>query len=280
MFQRLFLKANLDDEIFIELPELFDVVNNDINRSHVLKLKKAVYGLPQAPRSWYKAADNAIRQLGYEPIPSEPCIYKLPNKLSFLALYVDDMVLASQDTAEITRVTVYLQTTFSITVSARLQSFLGLHIERNQFTGETTISQKTKIAELQHRALAYLGTRATANAIEKMRLSAIYPFKTNTQLQAKPERGLPAEKAQREQLSAVEHSLYRSLVGSIMHIANASRPDIAFAASVFARFLSSPRRTHLHAVMHCILYMFNTIDKIISYSRLRRLLLRQLKGHQ
>lgn len=262
-----FLKANLEDEIFIELPELFDVVHNDIDTSQVLKLKKAVYGLPQSPRSWYKAADKAIRQLGYLPIPSEPCIYKLDNRLSFLALYVDDMVLAAEQDEEVERVTAYLKSVFNITVCSNLQSFLGLHIERNPLTGTTTISQKAKISDLNQRAIAYLSTRATVIAVERMRASAVYPFKSSTQLHANPERGLPPSKAQREQLSAQEHSLYRSLVGSLMHIANASRPDISFASSVFARFLSLPKRTHLHAVIHCIFYLSNNADKVISYSR-------------
>lgn len=262
-----FLKANLEDEIFIELPELFDVVHNDIDTTQVLKLKKAVYGLPQSPRSWCKAADKAIRQLGYLPIPSEPCIYKLDNRLSFLALYVDDMVLAAKQDEEVERVTAYLKSVFTITVCSNLQSFLGLHIERTPLPGTTTISQKAKICDINQRAIAYLSTRATVIAVERMRASAVYPFKTSTQLHANPERGLPPSKAQREQLSAQEHSLYRSLVESLMHIANASRPDISFASSVFARFLSLPKRTHLHAEIHCIFYLSNNADKVISYSR-------------
>eukprot|EP00974_Lingulodinium_polyedra_P100145 9700661-Lingulodinium_polyedra.AAC.1 len=38
-------------------------------------LQKAVYGLPEAPRYWWKRIHSDFTRLGFEPLVSEPCLY-------------------------------------------------------------------------------------------------------------------------------------------------------------------------------------------------------------
>src|SRR5262249_8687128 len=63
----------------------------------VLKLVKALYGLKQAPREWNRTIDAFLRQLGYNPLRSDTCVYikhSQTNQLIILCLYVDDTVIA------------------------------------------------------------------------------------------------------------------------------------------------------------------------------------------
>ena len=47
------------------------------NQEHmVCKLKRSIYGLKQASRSWNIIFDQAIKSFGFEPNLDEPYVYK------------------------------------------------------------------------------------------------------------------------------------------------------------------------------------------------------------
>jgi hypothetical protein len=53
-----FLNGELEEEVYIEQPEGFQLLEN-INC--VCKLKKALYDLKQAPRAWYSRLDKYLQ---------------------------------------------------------------------------------------------------------------------------------------------------------------------------------------------------------------------------
>ena len=57
-----FLPGSLKEEVYLEQPEGFEVQDR---RTHVCRLKKALYGLMQAPRAWYKRIDSYLMKLGF-----------------------------------------------------------------------------------------------------------------------------------------------------------------------------------------------------------------------
>ncbi|XP_075096180.1 secreted RxLR effector protein 161-like [Nicotiana tabacum] len=59
---------------------------------------------------------------------------------------------------------------------------------------------------------------------------------------------------------------YLSTIGALMYLANNTRPDIAFAVSLLARFSSSPTRRHCNGVKHIFRYLRGTIDMRLFYS--------------
>ena len=61
--------------------------------------KKSIYGLKQASRQWYLKFDNTIRKFGFKANIEDNCVYaKFKNaKFIFLVLYVDDILLKSND---------------------------------------------------------------------------------------------------------------------------------------------------------------------------------------
>ena len=65
------------------------------NANKVCKLKRSIYGLVQASRSWNKRFDEVIKAFGFIQVVGESCIYKKVSgsSVAFLILYVDDILL-------------------------------------------------------------------------------------------------------------------------------------------------------------------------------------------
>ena len=57
-----FLNGVVEEEVYLEQPQGFEV---KYKRTHVCKLKKAMYGLTQDPRAWYGRIDSFLMSLGF-----------------------------------------------------------------------------------------------------------------------------------------------------------------------------------------------------------------------
>ena len=68
-----FLNSNLDEEIYMLQPEGFIAKNQE---HMVCKLKRSIYELKQASRSWNIRFDQAIKSFSFELKLDEPCVYK------------------------------------------------------------------------------------------------------------------------------------------------------------------------------------------------------------
>ena len=81
----------------------------------VCKLQKSIYGLKQASRSW-KRFDQAVKSFGFFQNLDEPCVYKRikGDKLVFLILYVDDILLVRNDVGVLTSVKEWLAKQFDM----------------------------------------------------------------------------------------------------------------------------------------------------------------------
>ena len=58
---------------------------------------------------------------------------------------------------------------------------------------------------------------------------------------------------------------YINAVGALMYLATATRPDIANAVSILARFSSNPGLQHWQAVKHLFRYLKGTMDLQLTY---------------
>ena len=75
----------------------------------VCKLKRSIYGLKQASRSWSIKFDQAIKSFGFEQNLDEPFVYKRhqDNVVMFL-VHVDDILLIGNDVGVMSSVKVWL----------------------------------------------------------------------------------------------------------------------------------------------------------------------------
>ena len=63
--------------------------------THVCKLKKAMYGLNKAPRSWYGRIDTFFTSLGFTNSKVDPNLYMkvIDNEPVILLLSMDDLFM-------------------------------------------------------------------------------------------------------------------------------------------------------------------------------------------
>ena len=84
------------EEVYIEQPQGFEVEDM---KTHVCKLKKALYGLKKAPRAWYGRIDSFLMSLGFTKSKDDSNLYfKVMNdEPVILLLYVDDLFLIGEE---------------------------------------------------------------------------------------------------------------------------------------------------------------------------------------
>ena len=91
----IFLNRELEEEVYMIQSEGF----TSTDKSKVCKLKRSIYKLKQASRSWNMYFDKVIKMYDFIMNGEEPCIYKwaFDSVVIFLMLYVDDILLLKND---------------------------------------------------------------------------------------------------------------------------------------------------------------------------------------
>ena len=86
----IFLNGVIEEEVCIQQPQGFEVEDK---RTQVCKLKKALYGLKEAPRAWYGRIDSFFTSLGFTKSKVDPNLYfkVMDDEPVILLLYVDDL---------------------------------------------------------------------------------------------------------------------------------------------------------------------------------------------
>jgi hypothetical protein len=59
---------------------------------------------------------------------------------------------------------------------------------------------------------------------------------------------------------------YSQIIGSLMYLASATRPNISFAVCKLSRYMSNPGNDHWHALERVLCYLKGTISFEIHYS--------------
>ena len=97
-----FLNGKLDQDIYMKQP---DGCEDDRYPNKVCKLQRSLYGLKQSARCWNLEIDRYLKSAGYKQSDADWCIYtkskdnkEKKRSLMVIALYVDDILIATNDT--------------------------------------------------------------------------------------------------------------------------------------------------------------------------------------
>lgn len=121
-----FLHGDLDEEVFMQLPPRFSTTD----KSKVCKLNKSIYGLRQAPRCWFSKLTTTLKKYGFVQPHSDYSLFTYADsgmQLSVL-VYVDDLVIASNDSRAVTQLKKYLNMCFYMKDLGTLKYFLGIEV--------------------------------------------------------------------------------------------------------------------------------------------------------
>ena len=239
-----YLNGDLEETVYMRQPPGFEATGDQA--ALVCKLDKALYGLKQAGRTWNQKINKTLQASGFTALDADLCVYKCEKGFAFIiiSLYVDDLLLFSNDLSALTSFKAALATQFAMKDLGEAKFVLGIEIIRNR--GQRTIALSQ--ASYTRGVLRTYGMEA-CNA-------AHTPVQPNVRL-APPAEGFVAE------LSAIRK--FQAAVGALMWAAICTRPDIAFAVGQLCQYASNPDKSHFTALTHCLRYLRGTVGYRLSY---------------
>jgi len=220
-----YVQGELNDEVYMEQPENY--VQEGME-SKVYKLLKPLYGLKQSGREWYNKVHKVITSEEGTRAAADLCVYTFgkDDRRVIVIIYVDDLILASKSIKELEFVKTQLKAEFKMVDLGAVQDVLGINIKREGQTGSMFLSQKKYVQELLKK-FSMDNAKTVSTPLEpNMKITKEMCPKTNAEY------------------SQMKNRPYRELVGALNYLANATRPDIAFAASTLSRFCANPGKMH------------------------------------
>jgi hypothetical protein len=233
-----FLNCDLSESVFVKQPPGFIVGKGD----KVLKLRKALYGLRQAPRAWNAKLDKELIALGFIKSKLDHAVYRRSNKNSFLivGVYVDDLIISGPNVRDIVQFKFEMKKKFSMSDLGLLSYYLGIEVKQED--SGITLSQTAYASKILETA-GMLNCNPSATPME----SRLKLYK-------------------REEDEVVRPTEYRSLIGSLRYLVN-TRPDLAFSVGVVSRYMEAPSQAHWGAVKHILRYLKGTKDYGCRYGK-------------
>nr|GFC51251.1 putative reverse transcriptase, RNA-dependent DNA polymerase [Tanacetum cinerariifolium] len=97
------------------------------------RLKKSLYGLKQSPRAWFERFTLAMKIYGFKQSNSDHILFlkNRKNRVTYLIIYVDDMVITGNDEEEMERLKEGLFIEFEMKDLGNLKYFLGIEVQRS-----------------------------------------------------------------------------------------------------------------------------------------------------
>ena len=123
-----FLNGVLDEEVYVEQPEGFELGNAG---QKVYKLRKALYGLKQAPRAWYSEIDAYLSLCKFKRSTSEATLYTRSDDeggLIIVSIYVDDIIYTGSSDKMICEFKREMMQKYEMSDLGLLHHFLGMGI--------------------------------------------------------------------------------------------------------------------------------------------------------
>ena len=145
-----FINGDLKEEVYMKQLEGFSFKDGE---HLVCKLKKTIYGLKQASYQWYLKFHDVISSFGFVVNIMDECIYQKINrsKIYFLILYVDVILLATNDKGLLYEVKQFLSKNFDMKDMGDASYVIGIMIHRNRFRGILGLSQETYMNKVLER---------------------------------------------------------------------------------------------------------------------------------
>ena len=236
--EQAFIQSKLQEEIYLKLPPGCGEWSGKVTQ-----LRRSLYGLKQASREWGNLLASSLKKLNFERCLVDPCIYRLMNGdrvRVIVGVHVDDMIVVASN-EDCLKLQKKLSKFFPVKHLGVLTWYMGCSFERNGLNGTLKITQETFASSL----------------VEKFGISKESSIPASPSVELLP-RG-------EDEPQTTEP--YREAVGSLMWLANTTRPDLSQAVRAVARHSHDPGISHWKAVVKILSYVASTTDLGLTYRR-------------
>jgi hypothetical protein len=219
--------------LFLVLPDnVSDVCG--LTRGVKYRIRKYLYGLPDAGLAYYKAYSAHLEAGGFQRTVSDPCLFvKLEDShRTYVWTHVDDTFVCTTDPAELERFQAHCRKRFDITVSARVEEYLGIKLS-SQTNGDVVLTQPKLLGTLEAEFKEQLASHRRATAPQRL------------------------SDDQSTDETPMSQTTYLHLLGALIYLTK-SRPDISTAVSFGATHAACPTLGHFEELLHCLSYLLRT----------------------
>ncbi|MCO5579688.1 hypothetical protein L7F22_033546 [Adiantum nelumboides] len=229
-----FLHGEIDEEIYMQPPP-----GSEYEQGQVCRLRKAIYGLKQASRSWYLRLHQMLTNEGFRCNKVEASVYICNKNEVILAVYVDDIILISPSMEGMEKTKAILEKHFAMTDGGNLSYCIGLEFKYDQGKRERTVGQGHYVDYM----------------MKKFRMKNAATVTTPMELgdTSGPGKELAPEVP------------YRSLIGSLMYAGICTRPDICMAVGRISRHFEKPSIAHWNVAKRVLRYLKRTREVGLKY---------------
>ncbi|KAI3793169.1 hypothetical protein L1987_35784 [Smallanthus sonchifolius] len=241
-----FLNGHLSEDVYMVQPDGFV---DPKYPSRVCKLNKSIYGLKHASRSWNLHFDQKNKEFGFVKNEDEPCVYRKAsgNTISFLILYVDDILIIGNNIPVLDKVKQWLGSCFAMKDLGKASYILGIKIYRDRSKRLLGLSQGTYIDKV----MAHFH-------MENSKKGGV-PMTKGTVLNKSQS---PSTDIETKRMEVIP---YASAIGSIMYAMLCTRPDVSYALSMTSHFQQSPGIAHWTVVKSILKYLRRTKDMFLIF---------------
>jgi hypothetical protein len=224
-----FLYGDLEENVYMTRLEVFVV---ECKEHLACKLKKSIYGLKQASRQWYLKFDEVIRSFEFKENMVDNCIFVKfkGSKFTILVLYVDDILLASNDIDMLLETKRFLSSNFDMKDLGEASYILGIEIHQDRSKGILGLSQKAYIDRVLKRFNMHKCSAMPAHVVKGDKIGKFHSPKTQYKI---------------DQMKVVP---YASVIKSIMYAQVCTCPDLAYVTGVLGIYQKNLGWNHFKAV--------------------------------
>ncbi|KAK9003912.1 hypothetical protein V6N11_018806 [Hibiscus sabdariffa] len=217
-----FLNGKLEEDVYMTQPEGFVTPEN---------------------------ARKAIQEFGFIRNEDEPCVYKKfsGSIVSFLILYVDDILIIGNDIPTLQSIKTWLSSCFSMKDLGEAAYILGVKIYRYRSRRLLGLIQSTYIDKVLKRF-----------SMEESKRGFL-PMRHGISLSKEM---CPSTPQERERMSQIP---YASAIGSIMYAMICTQPGLSYALSMTSRYQANPGEGHWTVVKNILKYLRRTKDIFLVY---------------
>lgn len=251
-----FLNAFVKEDIYVRQSE-GHIEPGDVGK--VYKLKKSLYGLKQSPRNWNNTITEFLLELGFEQSEHDACLFMKRDQagIVILALYVDDLIMTGDNKRAIEWVRKSLSKRFKMKDLGSVSKLLGMVVERDREAKAMKISQEKYIEDMLRQFPIPDGMRVKGRRAEMPSLPDTYNKYVESVF------GGVQRSEENKQFP------YREIIGCLMFLANATRPDISNIVRFLSSFVVSWTDIHVKFIYHVLQYLEGTASYGLHYQSAR-----------